>query len=346
MTLVGGRAPALRAIPSRMGRLLARCAGLAIFFASAVASAQDAPPPTAGYPPEQQPPAQRQPPPPGYGQQQPPPPGYGQQPQPGYAQQQPPPPGYGQQQPPPPGYGQPPPPGYGQPTYSQPPPNYNEPPPPPPKKSDVEFPGFSVRIDPLNWLLWGRLGFELEVGIPAVDFLSIEVIPVFVMAEEPIMLDLRRVEERFTQHSDGLGAMSGASIGAGFWLEGEQWEGTVLRVSLTNYGYTFRTSDDQGTIDETSHTERELMFSIGSHNKWSFFTIAGRFGIGYELNQERRCFVRGEPFHATEDCTENVRELSIERDLTLPNAREPADLNGFLFPVSLNFGLSLGVVID
>jgi hypothetical protein len=332
-----------------------------VTLATAAASAQDAPPPqqppTTGYPEQPPPPGYgQQPPPPGYGQQQQPPPqGYQQQPPPpGYGQQQqPPPPGYGQQQqPPPPGYGQPPPPGYGQPPppgYGQqqpPPPTYYEPPPPPPKDEGVEFPGFSVRIDPLNWLIYGRLGFELEVGIPAVDFMSFEVIPVFVVAEEPIYIDLRNVEERLTQHSDGLGAMSGASFGVGFWLEGERWEGTVLRLALTNYGYTFKTSDDQGTIDETSHTERELMLSIGSHSKWSFFTIAGRFGIGYELNQERRCFVEGEPFHATEDCTEKTRQLSLDRDRTAPTAREPIDLNGFLYPVSLNFGLSLGIVID
>jgi hypothetical protein len=300
--------------------------GLAVFVASAIAAAQ------AGEPP---PPGQGQPPPPGYGQ--PPPPGYGQPPPPGYGQ--PPPPGYGQ--PPPPGYGQPPPPGY-QSGYG-----YSEPPPPPPKDDAVEFPGFSVRLDPLNWLLWGRLGFELEVGIPAVDFMSVEVIPVFVMAEEPIMLDARNISQRITQHSDGLGAMSGASIGAGFWLGGERWEGTVLRVGLTNYGYTFRTSNDAGTIDETSHTERELMFSIGSHSKWSFFTIAGRFGVGYELNQERRCYrertVVADPFVATEDCDENERLILVD-----PNPADAsfADLNGPLFPVSLNFGLSLGIVID
>ena len=327
-------------------------AGLVVSLASAAASAQDAPPPqqppTAGYPQQPPPPAyQQQPPPPGSGQQQPPPQGYQQQPPPpGYGQQQqPPPPGYGQQQqPPPPGYGQPPPPGYGQ----QPSPTYYEPPPPPAKDDEgVEFPGFSVRVDPLNWLLWGRLGFELEVGIPAVDFMSFEVIPVFVVAEEPIYLDFRGVEQRITQHSDGVGAMSGASFGLGFWLEGEQWEGTVLRVALTNYGYTFKSSDDAGPIDEASHTERELTFSIGSHSKWSFFTIAGRFGLGYELNQERRCFVEGQPFTATEDCDEKVNHLSIVRDRTgLRFDEEVYNLYDFLYPVSLNFGLSLGIVFD
>jgi hypothetical protein len=334
-----------------MGRLLAGCvrAGLVVSLASAAASAQDAPPPqqppTTGYPQQPPPPSyQQQPPPPGYGQQQPPPQGYQQQPPPpGYGQQQqPPPPGYGQQQqPPPPGYGQPPPPGYGQ----QPPPTYYEPPPPPPKDEGIEFPGFSVRVDPLNWLLWGRLGFELEAGIPGVDFLSIEVIPVFVVAEEPIMLDFRDISQHITQHSDGLGALSGASIGAGFWLGGDRWEGTVLRVGLTNYGYTIRSSDDSGQIDESSHTERELMVAIGSHSKWSFFTIAGRFGIGYELNQERRCFLpppsATEPAPATEDCDEKERLLKLD-----PQAKEVVDLNGLLYPVSLNFALSLGIVID
>ena len=67
---------------------------------------------------------------------------------------QPPPPGYGQ--PPPPGYGQPPPPGYGQPPpgyYGQPPPQQYGPPPPPPQKpeeDELELPGISARVDPLN----------------------------------------------------------------------------------------------------------------------------------------------------------------------------------------------------
>jgi hypothetical protein len=29
----------------------------------------------------------------------------------------------------------------------------------------TKFPDFSVRVDPLNWLLLGRLGFELEVEL-------------------------------------------------------------------------------------------------------------------------------------------------------------------------------------
>jgi hypothetical protein len=279
----------------------------------------------------------QQPPPPGYGE--PPPQGYGQPPpQQGYGQPPPqqgygqPPPGQGYQQPPPPGY--PPPGGYGQ-GYSEPPP------PPPPKKDELEFPGFSVRVDPLNWLIEGRLGFELEVGVPGTEFLSVELVPIFVVNEEPPLFDFRSIPERVTQHSNGIGAMSGTSIGLGFWLEGEQFEGTVLRAIFTNYGYTYRSTDDAGVIDETSHTERLFSIMIGSHRKWGFFTLAGGFGLGIELNNERRCFTTSSVSSATSDCDEKVQLLALDR-----NVVNTVDLNGFLHPVYISTRISLGFVFD
>ena len=182
--------------------------------------------------------AQGQPPPPGYGQPppagQPPPPGYGQPPPPGYGQ--PPPPGYGQ--PPPPGYGQPPPPGY-----------YQAPPPPPPQKADEGFgiPAFAIRIDPLNWIIYGRLGFELEVQIW--DFLTFETVPMFVVNTEPPAFNLRGREDTISQHSNGVGALAGATLGLGFWLEGDDLEGTVLKAFFTNYSFTYEAADATGVFD-------------------------------------------------------------------------------------------------
>ena len=115
--------------------------------------------------------------------------------------QQPPPPGYGQ--PPPPGYGQPPPPGYGQP----PPPGYGQPPPPATTTlaaasassacddGEFEMPGFAVRVDPLNWLIGGRLGFELEVQLW--EFITFETIPMFVTESEPVAFNLGVAKTRF-----------------------------------------------------------------------------------------------------------------------------------------------------
>ncbi len=285
---------------------------LAFLFASSTASAQYG----------------GQPPPPGYGQPQP---GYG-QPQQGYGQA--PPPGYGQA--PPPGYGQAPPPGYGYP---------NEPPPPPPQKPDKGFerPDISIRVDPLNWLLEGRLGFELETGVW--KFISFELVPQFVVNDKPPYFNnvTGRSGIDFTQHSNGIGALSGASIGAGFWLDGKPFEGTVLRVILTNYGYTYRSTDGNGaTIDEASHTDRQLYGFIGSHARWGFFTIAGGIGLGVELNKQQRCFPDATLGSATgSGCPDN--SLLIATDKANPN-NGPVDVNGSLYPVYLMGRLSLGVV--
>jgi len=253
---------------------------------------------------------------------------YGQPPPPGYGQ--PPPPGYGQ--PPPPGYGQPPPPGYGQPPpgyYNQGPP----PPPPSPPRDDGEFemPGFAVRVDPLNWLVNGRLGFELEVQLW--EFITFETIPMFVTESEPVALNLSGREDTVSQHSDGLGALAGATLGVGFWLEGEPFEGYVLHAQLSNYALSYRASDDAGEFDRVDHVERVFLGRFGSYNRWGPFTLGGEIGLGVELNKETRC-------PAGVQCDEDEMVILIDR------AGNAADLNGPLHPVQLTFSLALGFIID
>ena len=253
---------------------------------------------------------------------------YGQPPPPGYGQ--PPPPGYGQ--PPPPGYGQPPPPGYGQPQ-----PYYNQPPPPPPPRGgddEFEIPGFAVRIDPLNWLIGGRLGFELEVQIW--EIITFETVPTFVTESEPVAFNLRGREDTVTQHSDGLGALAGASLGVGFWLEGEPFEGYVLRAVLTNYAYTYRATDDLGEFDNVSHVDRYFLGKFGSYSRWGFFTLGGEIGLGVELNKETRC----PPGIAPSSCDEDELPILIDQQ------QGTANLNSPLHPVQLTFSLSLGFIID
>ncbi len=287
----------------------AGASALAIVLASAHASAQGQPPP--GY---------QQQPPPGYQQQ--PPPGYQQQPPPGYQQQ--PPPGYQQQ---PPGY-------YG---YGGPPP----PPPPPqkPKSSGFTMPDISIRVDPFNWLLQGRLGFELESSVW--KFISVEVVPVFVVNSTPPMFNNVSPKASLEQASNGIGALSGASLDAGFWLEGKPFKGNVLRLIITNYGYTYKTTDGAGTIDQVSHTERQLYGFFGSHMKWGFFTIAGGVGLGVELNQQKRCFPAGatSTSDATSNCSKKGLDIALDRNLT-----QIGDLNGGFYPVYIMGRLSLGVV--
>ena len=301
----------------RVSIVTAGAASLAVALASSAANAQYG----------------GQPPPPGYGQ--PPPPGYGQPPPQGYGQ--PPPQGYGQ--PPPQGYGQPPPQGYG-----QPPQGYYGGPPPPPKKPDsgFEMPPLSFRVDPFNWLLQGRLGFELEVGL--LDFMSFELVPVFVVNDQPPLMNLRGVDEELTQHSNGLGSMSGASLGLGFWLEGKPFEGQVLRVILTNYGYEYRTADDAGEIDSLKHTERQLYGFFGSHSRWGFFTLSAGIGLGVELNKQERCYPEPPATPKTDAKTSGCDGqllISIDRNTTAL-----ANVNGGLHPVYLLGRFSLGVVID
>ncbi|MGC4067514.1 MAG: hypothetical protein QM784_23290 [Polyangiaceae bacterium] len=113
-----------------------------------------------------------------------------------------------------------------------------EPPPPPPpdEKSDFKLPDFSVRVDPLNWLLAGRLGFELESELW--KFISVEVIPVFVVNEKPPLLNLSGIPDTLRQQSNGVGALAGASIGAGFWLmespSKERYCASTTRITGTN----------------------------------------------------------------------------------------------------------------
>jgi hypothetical protein len=251
---------------------------------------------------------------------QPPPPGYGQPPPGGYGQ---PPPGGGYGQPPP-GYGQPPPPGYG----------YGPPPPPPPRDdSEFEFPGFAVRVDPLNWIIGGRLAFEIEVGIW--EIITFETVPMFVVNSEPPAFNLRGREDTISQHSDGLGALAGATLGVGFWLEGEPFEGYVLKAFLTNYGFEYRATDDIGEFDKVSHVERRFYGFFGSYNRWGFFTLGGGIGLGVELNEETRCAP-----NTGAQCDEDELQIKLER------TNSAVDLNTPLHPVDLMFRLSLGIVID
>ncbi len=325
-----------------------------VLTATTAAFAQQQPPPGYG----------QQPPPPGYGQQ-PPPPGY-QQPPPG---QQPPPPGYGQpppgQQPPPPGYGQPPPPGYGQP----PPPGYGQYP-PPPQDAGWELPDFSVRLDPFNGIIEGRLGLEMELSIPAADWFSIEVAPLFVIMNKPPSFNFQGREDNLLQRSRGLGPIAGASVGAGFWFAGNRpLDGYVLRVMYMNYSYRYIAEslnpeladiNGSGWIDTAKYNERKLAVMFGSHSIiGDVFTIAGGIGIAYELNQHSRCFrssETGDPgvtnnfpprWDAVLDDCPDDREFQLGLDHGSATENLPiVNLNGPLFPFEIIGRISFGVTID
>jgi hypothetical protein len=217
---------------------------------------------------------------------------------------------------------------------------------------DFEMPPFSIRLDPFNWLIEGRLGLELEVGV--LDFMTVELVPILVANEEPPTFNFSGREDPLSQESNGLGPIAGASLGVGFWIAGEPLNGYVLRVALTNVGITYKSSDASGVFDQVSHTERRLVFMFGSHTRFGFFTIAGGIGLGYELNQGTRCFrdtgTTGNPgSEGTRSGCADDGEMQIALDD--PSVRSVAnlaiaDLNGWLHPVYLEGRFSIGVSFD
>jgi hypothetical protein len=198
---------------------------------------------------------------------------------------------------------------------------------------------YSVRFDALNWFLLGRLSIELEMSL--FKYLSVTLTPVFVTGESPISVNYAGLDSPLTQHSHGLGPLSGVSVGVGAWFWGEPFRGYVLRLELTNYGYRYRTADSSGTIDRVDFTERRLSLFIGSHSRFGPFTFAGGFGLGYELNQAERCGLSVEDgsVSARESGCKGHQYIALDR-----NNQERADLNGPLHPVYFLARFSLGVV--
>jgi hypothetical protein len=196
----------------------------------------------------------------------------------------------------------------------------------------------SVRIDPFNWLLEGRLGLELEVA--AWKFISFELVPVFVVNSQPPALNLSGgFPDLLKQESNGLGALAAASVAAGFWITGEPFDGTVLKAIYEHSGYTYRTEDEFGRIDEVTHTGRRVYGYLGWQDRFprdGIFTIAAGIGLGWEFNQQRRCFSGLQP---TSDCGSDDLLIALN-----PGQTDVVDLNGPLHPAYIMGRLSLGVV--
>jgi hypothetical protein len=226
---------------------------------------------------------------------------------------------------------------------------------PKPEEDDegFEMPSFSVRLDPLNWLIEGRLGLELEIGVW--KFISFEMIPVFVVNEEPPIFNFGGEPDNLTQQSNGLGPISGSSFGLGFWLSGTALqEGTVLRLIFTNYGYTYKTTIDGDVIDEVNFTERRIYGMISSLSRWGIFTIASGFGIGVELNQKQRCVEEDTPPFTEEGIPRFTARTSgcdddEEQHIAVDNDSDRItiyDINGWLHPVYLTVRIALGITLD
>lgn len=209
-----------------------------------------------------------------------------------------------------------------------------------------EMPPISFRLDPFNWLLQGRLPLELEVGVW--KMMTIELVPEFVTNEDPPLRDFSAYEDGALQYSNGLGDLSGTSLGVGFWLDGEPFAGYVIRAIFTNYGYEYKSSDAAGTIDSVTRTTRRFGGFIGSYQRWSFFTIGGGIGLSYELHQQERCALRATSTAGGTRITDDP-DASCDGELQVAldrGARAVDDTNGFLHPFYLDARFSLGFIID
>lgn len=213
-------------------------------------------------------------------------------------------------------------------------PVYEPAPPPEPQEDDAGgggIPPFSVRVDPFNWLLQGRLGLELEMQVW--EFISAELVPVFVTTESPPWYNYAGRDKALTQHSDGIGPISGTSLGVGFWFGGKPFRGTVLRAIFTNYAYDYETRYNGSLYDSAGHTEQHLGATIGSYSRYGAFTLGGEFGLSTDLNSEERCIDPANP--------SGCDELQLAAD---PGTYY--DVNGSFHPIYIEARFSLGVTID
>jgi len=208
------------------------------------------------------------------------------------------------------------------------------PPPPPPQDPGSKRREFSARVDPFNALLEGRLGLELELELS--KYVSLELVPVFVLTKSPPMLNYNTYEKSsLHQESNGWGPLSGAAIDAGIWFAGKPFRGYVLRLGLTNYAYTYKTTAPAN--DSVSHTDRQLFAMFGSHTRWGLFTLAYGFGLAYEMNQENRCF---DAFgNATTSCPKDQLLIKLNQA-----GSSVADLHSYLYPFDFLARFSLGAV--
>lgn len=203
-------------------------------------------------------------------------------------------------------------------------------------KSNFEMPAWSVRLDPFNWLLAGRLGLELESQVW--KFISVELVPVFIVNDQPPYLNLgfAGVPNTLYQKSAGIGALAGTSVGVGFWLNGKPMEGYVLRAELTDYAITYDAHDNLGPIDQFKYVERYFQVLLGSHSKWGPFTLAGTFGLGTALNKVQRCFIDNAA--VTSGCPN-----SKNAELMVTRLGDTVNLNQWSYPIDIVVRISLGV---
>jgi hypothetical protein len=189
----------------------------------------------------------------------------------------------------------------------------------------------------LNLLIQGLLAIELEVAV--LKWMTVELVPIFVVNNQPPAFHYFTGPQGIKRESNGLGPIAGTSIDVGFWLEGKAMKGNVLRVILTNYGYEY-----SAPLDRITHTERHLYGYFGQQSRWGAFTIAGGFGLGVELNKQRRCYVdAGTRWEPSNQCEEDALSLRVNKTEAEPDLAT-VDVNSGLGPIQFLGRFSLGVV--
>jgi hypothetical protein len=219
------------------------------------------------------------------------------------------------------------------------------------------MPEFSVRVDPLNALLEGQLGVEVEFEL--LPWLSIETIPLFIVNSKPVIYNSA---DELEQASLGLGPLAGAAVDLGFWLGGDTFNGTVLRVGFRHAdlryrsvaqsdisGNSMRPAYDAGEVmDEVEQVQRRLGFVIGSHRTWGFFTLVGGIGLEYDVGDARRCINDSNGVFTPKSdapCDDDQLQLALG-PLRDRNAPDVLNTYGWLHPFYLTYRLSLGVVFE
>lgn len=188
----------------------------------------------------------------------------------------------------------------------------------------------------------GHLGFELEVGIA--KWISIETVPMFVTDTSPPWLGFGGGDDRVYQHSNGVGPLAGATIGVNFWPGGKVFRGYVLRTGFTNYGLEYETRANDTQVDSVAHTERQFYVMLGSVERWGPVALGFGFGLGYDLNNQTRCFPKGATNRAQAQ-PGSCDEIQIATAAPV-NAGPIAVISPFAYPWDILGRISLGVVID
>src|SRR5690606_10125758 len=191
------------------------------------------------------------------------------------------------------------------PGYAQPAPGYAQPAPAPAAPERL-IPPSSVRLDMWSLILQGRLALELETA--PLDWLSIEMVPIFVLAAQPIGSRLLFDKyDQIYQGAAGVGPLAGASLGVAFWLDGKPLRGTAVRTGLTFYGFEYEARDTDGEtrLDRVVDNQRRLTLLLADSRRWGHFTLSTAFGVEYELTDQRRCFEEMSNSATTTGCRVN-----------------------------------------